>query len=78
MCALDFHHWKERGTPISRMTGKGFTGFSKEISKCIVLCASCHRKTHAGLMEFSQKDLCFMEPILIRAFVKTYLNEGET
>lgn len=55
--ALDFHHVAEKGATI----GSGQLGRSileKEISKCVVLCANCHRKLHAerwSLMDFAPK-----------------------
>lgn len=46
--ALDFHHIAEKLTNIS-MSHKSVNSVAlKEISKCIVLCANCHRKLHAG------------------------------
>lgn len=49
-CCLDFHHIdgdiKEYN--ISRMVSKGMSEevIRKEISKCVILCANCHRKEH--------------------------------
>lgn len=46
---LDFHHTsskKEFG--ISKMVGEGYSidRIKKELEKCDVLCANCHRKVH--------------------------------
>lgn len=53
-CALDFHHLK--GNPVERVSEMAPNGFSKqniieEMEKCCVLCANCHRKYHAGLID---------------------------
>lgn len=47
---LDFHHLdsKTKEYDVSRMTwGTPFEKIKKEIEKCIVLCANCHRKRHS-------------------------------
>jgi hypothetical protein len=52
--ALDFHHrdpaQKEANVQTAIARGWGRERILKEISKCDVLCASCHRKFHAGLI----------------------------
>lgn len=56
VCVLDFHHLvgnskgKERGMPVSRAACQSEKAFRRELSKCIVVCANCHRKIHAGLI----------------------------
>ena len=51
LSALDFHHnrGKKEGH-LSRLI-KDFSKQKslKEIKKCILLCANCHREVHAGL-----------------------------
>ena len=47
---LDFHH-KDSGTKDLTVTHMTYYGYSrdaikKEIEKCIILCANCHRKLH--------------------------------
>ena len=49
---LDFHHVGGKDFEIARMVTDGFSKerILKEIKKCVVLCANCHRKTHAGVV----------------------------
>lgn len=46
--ALDFHHLnpKEKEITPSRLNGKSWEKFKREIDKCILLCANCHREEH--------------------------------
>lgn len=45
---LDFHHTEDKEFNISNMSGRkhSINSILKEISKCEVLCANCHRKLH--------------------------------
>lgn len=46
---LDFHHLGNKEIEVAKLKGYGSLNKVKnEISKCIVLCANCHRKLHAG------------------------------
>ena len=48
---LDLHHLSGKMETISALLHKGRYGFGficKEISKCAVLCARCHRGVHSG------------------------------
>jgi len=51
--ALDFHHLDE-GTKSFNLSGiaytKSLTALRTEVDKCLVVCASCHRKLHAGVI----------------------------
>ena len=51
---LDFHHCNgKKRKEISQLTaiGKSWEYILNEIKKCKVLCANCHRKMHAGLLD---------------------------
>jgi hypothetical protein len=45
---LDFHHVKTKKYTISAMVRKGISwrNIKKEIAKCIIVCANCHRELH--------------------------------
>ena len=49
---LDYHHLRDKDKSISRMvhTGICWERIKREIDKCILVCANCHRKIHAGLI----------------------------
>jgi hypothetical protein len=51
--AMDFHHRVQapENKGISNLANRGFgwPRIEKEIRKCILLCANCHRLKHAGL-----------------------------
>jgi 5-methylcytosine-specific restriction endonuclease McrA len=55
MCCLDFHHTNPKSKDINPgdMVGSGWSWerMMKEIDKCIVLCANCHRKVHANIIQ---------------------------
>jgi hypothetical protein len=56
LCCLDFHHLvgnskgREGGMPVSRAACNSEKQFRRELKKCVVLCANCHRKVHAGIL----------------------------
>ncbi|CCA66262.1 HNH endonuclease [Erwinia phage phiEa116] len=50
--ALDLHHLDPKGkdaNPSTLLAGSK-SRLKSEIRKCVVLCANCHRKVHAGLL----------------------------
>lgn len=52
---LELHHLDpstKEDNP-SNLASVSFESFLKEAEKCIVLCANCHRKVHAGLFSLS-------------------------
>lgn len=53
-CCFDFHHIDEsnKKDEVSKLASKGYKWETilSEVDKCIMLCAPCHRKIHAGLL----------------------------
>lgn len=49
--ALDFHHVGDKAHLVSSMVsnGYGITSIMKEIAKCKLLCANCHRLEHYSM-----------------------------
>lgn len=49
---IDFHHIdpKEKDFTIGKFRGRNKKWLKQEILKCVCLCANCHRKVHAGLI----------------------------
>lgn len=50
---LDFHHLdgSQKEFLISKMVNMGSSSkLQAELEKCVVLCANCHRKVHAGII----------------------------
>lgn len=45
---LDFHHIKNKKFEVSSLARRGCSleTFNKEIDKCIIICANCHRDLH--------------------------------
>jgi hypothetical protein len=54
--ALEFHHrdahTKEFGISVDGVP-RGWGKIEAELAKCVLLCANCHRETHAGLRTFT-------------------------
>lgn len=48
VCCLDFHHTGNKSFTISSNPDITESALLAEIDKCIILCANCHRKLHAG------------------------------
>lgn len=55
--ALEFHHLdsEEKEFGVASITHHNFEKILKEVEKCIMVCANCHRELHAGILEFNYK-----------------------
>lgn len=53
--AFDFHHIDPatKSFNISKATRMDWETLQPEVDKCVLLCANCHRETHAGLTVYS-------------------------
>jgi len=58
--ALEFHHLSPNGKDFG-ISDKGYTRswtrVQKEIDKCILVCANCHREIHAGITQLPKEIL---------------------
>lgn len=59
-CCLDFHHVLPKARNLGQCLEQ-VTRFERELVKCVVLCANCHRKVHAGLLTVPLHLLCTAE-----------------
>ena len=52
---IDFHHVNpdEKDFSIGKHRSRSREWLLQEISKCVCLCANCHRKVHAGLINLN-------------------------
>lgn len=51
---LDFHHLGDKDSEISKLIcNVGIDRVVEELNKCVVLCANCHRKVHAGVLSIA-------------------------
>lgn len=52
---IDFHHLdkEDKDFTIGTNWGRNKEILQKEIDKCVCLCANCHRKVHAGVIDLS-------------------------
>jgi hypothetical protein len=50
---LDFHHKdrNEKDFEVGNLGSYAWSTIMKEIDKCILVCANCHRKIHAGILK---------------------------
>lgn len=55
-CCLDFHHLDPKSKEINPAcmisNGWGWSRIENELNKCVIVCANCHRKIHAGLIQW--------------------------
>jgi hypothetical protein len=59
---LDFHHLDDKDfTVASGVYCRTWEKIKKEICKCVVLCANCHRKLHAGKKVVGKEMLCVID-----------------
>ncbi len=56
--ALDFHHknakLKDFGLSVRGLT-RSWEKIKKEIEKCVLVCANCHREIHAGITQLPKE-----------------------
>jgi hypothetical protein len=59
---LDFHHIdptkKDRSVGEMFRYGPSMKQLMDEVDKCVVLCANCHRKVHAGIAQLAEQPPC--------------------
>jgi len=57
---LDFHHIiskeKEFGLSVRGLT-RSWNKIKKELDKCVLVCANCHRELHAGILQLPKEIL---------------------
>ena len=57
-CCLDYHHIEIKENLVSRLVaGASWKKIVSEIAKCTLVCANCHRKIHAGILESPTETL---------------------
>mgnify|MGYP000049955768 FL=1 len=58
--ALEFHHLGNTGKDFG-ISDKGYTRswerVKKEIDKCVLICANCHRELHTGIKQLPKEIL---------------------
>lgn len=53
-CIYDFHHLRDKEYTLGSMfSNKPWSLIETELSKCVLLCALCHRKVHKGLIKLA-------------------------
>ncbi|MDO8590725.1 MAG: hypothetical protein Q7R65_01965 [bacterium] len=56
--ALDFHHRNPKQKDFSlsvRGLTRSWEKIQKEIKKCVLICANCHREIHAGITQLPKE-----------------------
>ena len=63
-CAIDHHHLSDKDVEVSNIVKRGSSKkVLAELNKGVFLCACCHRKVHAGVLELPPDT----KPLLIES-----------
>lgn len=80
--ALEFHHLDpdQKDFTISKMRSnpKSWLKITKELKKCILVCANCHREIHENITDIPDTFQIFDENILKKDKFKHLLKETKT
>lgn len=57
LCVYDFHHLGDKDFPVSSLLLSSWHTIEKELIKCVLLCANCHRLRHYTNNLFDGDDL---------------------
>jgi hypothetical protein len=55
-CCIEFHHVVGGDQPVSRC--ESIPQLERELVKCALLCANCHKKAHAKRLKITSKMMC--------------------
>lgn len=73
-CGLDYHHLEGKDKAVAQLTQSPKRALDETL-KCIVLCATCHRKLHAGRFELDANQVTGQR-VKIHAFVAQLAAQG--
>lgn len=62
-CCLHFHHLRDKKFTIGSYPNKSWDEIVEEIAKCIVLCANCHAKSHAGFLDLGSVEAIMLSSL---------------
>lgn len=54
---LDLHHVDPKTKDVSALRGSSLKRIKKEVDKCIILCAICHRLVHSGKINITNAKI---------------------